>query len=79
MFRPIEASFLFLVIVLWATYSGNLTATFAAKRGQWPFQDIKGLADADDYDFLFDEHTDIAEMLKVYNIKTKCLCDCPFH
>ncbi|ELT92333.1 hypothetical protein CAPTEDRAFT_191211 [Capitella teleta] len=53
----LEFCFLVCVIVMSATYSGNLTAAMAVRRIEWPFRDLQGLAEADDYVLLLAEGT----------------------
>ena len=65
MWRAGQASLLLCMVVVWAVYSGNLTASLAVKRIQWPFHDLKGLSEADDYSFVVTEGTNKVQVLKV--------------
>lgn len=53
------------VIVVWGVYSGNLTASLAVQRIEWPFRDLQGLADADDYILLLAEGTVREDLFRV--------------
>lgn len=61
----LEFCFLVCVIVMSATYSGNLTAAMAVRRIEWPFRDLQGLAEADDYVLLLAEGTLREDLFKV--------------
>lgn len=63
--RYLEVSLLACVLVVWATYSGNLTAAMAVRRIEWPFRDLQGLADADDYVLLLAEGTLREDLFRV--------------
>ena len=46
-------------------YTGNLTATLAVKQVQWPFTDLRGLADSKDYKLLLSNSSYLYDVLKV--------------
>jgi ABC-type amino acid transport substrate-binding protein len=50
--RIIQSTFWLFAIVVYATYGGNLAASLAAPKVEWPFKDLEGLAENKDYDVI---------------------------
>ena len=63
--RWAETSLVVCVLVVWAVYTGNLTASLAVQTVQWPFRDLAGLAQADDYTLLMAEGTLREDLFRV--------------
>jgi hypothetical protein len=50
--RFIQGTLWFAVVVIYATYCGNLTASLASHTASWPFRDLDGLAESTEYDLI---------------------------
>ena len=53
------------MVVICAVHTGNLTASLAVKRIQWPFHDLKGLSQADDYSVVLLDDSVAVDILNV--------------
>ena len=63
--RTLDVCLRLCTLVVVAVYCGNLTASLAVPKIQWPFTNLHGLAHHKEYDFLIQEGTVREDVLRV--------------
>lgn len=62
--RLVQGAMWICIVIIYAIYCGNLTASLAAPRIPWPFIDLKGLAESNEYTMIIQKGSVREELIK---------------